>query len=77
MKSELSNWYVASIMPPKRETHVYMGWHPCIQWCQEQFGDRRFYLHNSQGGERWRFIGEGVFEFKEEKDYEWFLLRWA
>jgi hypothetical protein len=25
----------------------------------------------------WRFISEGVFEFRREQDYSWYLLRWS
>ena len=24
----------------------------------------------------WGYLGEGVFEFRNEKDYMWFMLRW-
>jgi len=68
MKNELSGWYVASIMPPG-PLQAYQGWTPCIEWCKEQFG-------NSVGN-GWWFVGEGVFEFREEQDYVLFLLRWS
>lgn len=73
MKNELSGWCVASIMPPVDETingkYRYQGWTPCIEWCKEQFGNSAM--------DGWRFVGEGVFEFREEQDYVLFLLRWA
>jgi hypothetical protein len=73
MKNNLNGWYVASVMspnttvPPRGE--VYQGWRPCIEWCTKTFGDRAI--------DGWRFIGEGVFEFREESDLALFLLRWA
>ena len=71
MKNELSGWYVASIMPPGPNLggvlQTYQGWAPCIEWCKEQFGN------SAMGG--WWFVGEGVFEFREEQDYVLFLLR--
>ena len=72
MKNEFSNWHVTSIAPPINDRvskHVYVGWMPCIEWCKEQFGN------NAIDG--WRFIGEGVFEFRDEKMLTLFLLRWA
>lgn len=71
MRNEFSRWYVASIMAPEQDTfnHVYMGWHPCIEWCKEQFGDKAI--------DGWRFQGEGVFEFREQADYLLFTLTWG
>jgi hypothetical protein len=71
MKNSISNRYVASVMAPGPDLggalQVYQGWKPCIDWCEKQWGN--------QG--RWWFIGEGVFEFTEELDYTWFMLRWS
>jgi len=73
MKNPLTEWYVASIMPPVDETingkYRYQGWTPCIEWCKEQFGNSAM--------DGWRFVGEGVFEFRGEQDYVLFLLRWS
>jgi hypothetical protein len=70
----MSGWHVASVQAPIVNSdpvngHRYQGWQPCIEWCQTQFGNRAI--------DGWRFVGEGVFEFREEKDYLMFLLRWA
>jgi len=72
MKNELTNWYVASVMPPvdHRVSPTYQGWRPCIEWCESTFGEI------SMDNYRWRFISEGVFEFKHEQDLTAFLLRW-
>jgi hypothetical protein len=79
-----NGWHVASIPSPgpalvssDGSRARYMGWTPCIEWCEQQFGSRRYYLHTAQGAERWRFISEGVFEFECEEDRLLFLLRWG
>lgn len=75
MKNDLSGWHVASIMPPVDETingkYRYQGWMPCIDWCEKTFGEM------TMDNYVWRFIGEGVFEFRDEKMLLLFLLRWA
>ena len=71
-------WYVASIMPPVDDAigkHEYQGWRPCIQWCSEHFSDDDEAPCDQTN--RWRFVGEGVFEFRREEDRLLFLLRWA
>ena len=61
-------WHVVSVMAPD-DPIIYKGWTPCVDWCVEQFGD--------QGIDGcWGYVGEGVFEFREEKHAAWFLLRW-
>jgi len=69
MTNELSGWYVASVVSPVYHGKSYQGWRPCIDWCRKHLGDRAI--------DGWRFQGEGVFEFREEKDYLMFLLRWV
>ena len=71
-------WYVASIMPPVdmafNGKYRYQGWMPCIKWCAETFGGG---IGISAWGPGWRFVGEGVLEFRNESDYAWFILKWA
>lgn len=73
MRNEFNGWYIASIMPPGPNLggvlRAYQGWTPCIEWCGELFGNSIM--------DGWRFVGEGVFEFREEKDYLLFILRWS
>ena len=64
------DWYVASVPAPVGP----WGWTPCMRWCTETFGDECW--QNSTNG-RWRYNTEGVFEFKNAEDCEWFMLRWA
>jgi hypothetical protein len=69
MKNGLTNWYVASIMAPSEVAprgKMYQGWTPCMVWCGETFASNN-----------WRYISEGVFEFRQEQDLTAFLLRWA
>ena len=60
-------WHVVSVPAPD-DPIIYKGWKPCMDWCFEQFGS-----HTIDG---WGYVGEGVFEFREEKHAAWFLLRW-
>jgi hypothetical protein len=73
MRSSSNGWYIASIEAPMSDNpvglRVYQGWVPCIDWCKEIFGN--------SGLDGWHYVGEGVFEFREESDYAWFTLRWA
>jgi hypothetical protein len=73
MRSSSNGWYIASIEAPMLDNpvglRVYQGWVPCIDWCKETFGN--------SGLDAWHYVGEGVFEFREEPDYAWFTLRWA
>ena len=62
-------WWVASVPPPQEkgdDLRIYKGWQPCIDWCVDEFGLSL----------QWRFQGEGVFEFKNQQDCVWFLLKW-
>ena len=45
---------------------VYSGWNPCYRWCEENLCALS-----------WYFVGEGVFEFANEKDMILFKLRWG
>jgi len=63
------DWWTASIPSPEHPTGGYQGWRPCIEWCEEYFGN------NAMDG--WLYIGEGVFKFREEQNYALFLLRWS
>jgi len=69
MRDLRDKWFVASVSAPVEDRiskHVYQGWSPCMWWCAEYF--------NTQD---WRYVGEGVFEFKQSNDCLMFLLRWG
>ena len=79
MTNSSTGWYVASVMPPvvthdPINGHRYQGWRPCMEWCVETFGGG---IGATVWGPGWRFVGEGVFEFKNEQDRTMFLLRWS
>jgi hypothetical protein len=61
VKNEFTGWHVISIVPPKGQ-----GWLGCKEWCLAMVGPHR-----------WRYQGEGVFEFACEKDAVMFQLRWV
>jgi hypothetical protein len=63
--SPVNSWYVVSVIAPENGRH---GWTPCIKWCFEQYSRSSI--------TSWGFVGEGVFEFREEKHAAWFMLRW-
>ena len=70
--NSITDRHVASIGAPiigfnPINGHRYQGWKPCIDWCEENFGNK--------GG--WWYIGEGVFEFSSQEDYMMFTLRWG
>jgi len=60
-RNELNGWIVASVQSPWSD-----GWYPCMKWCKETFNE-----HN------WRYVGEGVFEFRRSDDHLLFTLRWG
>ena len=63
-------WHVVSVPAPDdpKIGPCYAGRSPCMAWCFEQFGS-----HTVDG---WGYVGEGVFEFRDEKHAAWFMLRW-
>ena len=64
------DWHVAAVPAPDGN----WGWLiPCMGWCTKNFGDE--WWHQKDGC--WRYMTEGVFEFKNAADCEWFMLRWA
>ena len=64
-RNPFDGWIVASV-PAPNPTGRYQGWSPCIKWCDKNFDESN-----------WRYVGEGVFEFRNEADHMMFLLRWA
>ena len=59
-------WYVA--------TYNYNYYHEVFEWCTQHFGP-----HPSQpdAWSRWIHKYEDQIQFRDEKDYAWFVLRWA
>ena len=85
----MSGWYVASVPPAPMNGKPYGGWRPCIEWCVEQWPEgetistrpggmeHHYFDEIPLGGRDWRFVGEGVFEFRRQADLTLFLLRWS
>ena len=64
-RNPINGWIVASV-PSPYENSKYQGWTPCRRWCERNCKD-----------ENWRFVGEGVFEFRRANDHLMFVLRWS
>jgi hypothetical protein len=62
-RNPINGWIVASVPQPERYN---AGWFPPIKWCEERFKEQN-----------WRYVSEGVFEFRRHDDHLMFLLRWA
>lgn len=58
----VDRWLVVSV----ESSNPRRGWSDCVEWCLDQFENRH-----------WRYVGEGVFEFKQYDHYLMFMLRWA
>lgn len=54
--------HIISISPPYPDVH----WNRCVKWCRKYLEERS-----------WHFQGEGVFEFENERDYLWFVMKWT
>jgi hypothetical protein len=70
-------WYVATVKAPVQDRvskHTYQGWRPCMEWCVATFGGG---IGSTAWGPGWRYVGEGVFEFRSEQDHIMFMLRWS
>ena len=61
--NEIHTRFIASVGAP--DSKPYKGWSPCFNWCEH---------HLNEG---WWYIGDGVFEFIDERDYLMFMLRWS
>lgn len=74
-RNPINGWIVASVPAPERGK---MGWMPCMAWCQEHIDGEQFGINSAKSfGKNWRYVGEGVFEFRRTDDHMMFTLRWA
>ena len=73
-RNSINGWIVASV-PAPAESPSYKGWIPCMDWCMDNIGGSKYAL--SSEGKNWRYVGEGVFEFRRADDYTMFVLRWS
>ena len=74
-RNPINGWLMASVPAPERGK---MGWVPCMAWCQEKLDGEFLQGVNAARSysKNWRYIGEGVFEFRRADDHMMFLLRW-
>ncbi len=59
-------WYVA--------TYNYNYYHEVVEWCTQHFGPHPNY---PDAWSRWVHKYEDQIQFRDEKDYVWFMLRWS
>ena len=65
-KFSRANWYVAEF-----DTQYYSE---VEVWCAEQFGP---HPKRPDAWSRWVHKYEDKIHFRDEKDYNWFVLRWS
>ena len=61
-----ANWYVAEFR--------WQDQHKVLAWCSQQFGP---HPANPDAWSRWYNKYSERIHFRDEKDYQWFLLRWG
>lgn len=52
------------------------AWNNMLSWCIETFGPTSKEHNGHAPDQRW-YVYSGSFWFKEEKDLEWFILKWS
>ena len=65
-KFSRAKWYEAD--------HRFEDYEEVIAWCTEHFGPRPRY---PDAWTRWCDIHIDRIRFRDEKDYQWFILRWG
>jgi hypothetical protein len=65
-KFSRAKWYVAEF-DWGQQTEV-------IKWCKQQFGPKP---ENPDAWSRWCHKSWTEIHFRDEKDYQWFILRWG
>jgi len=56
------------------EAKLYKNVDDALDWCENHFGKQPNY---PDAWSRWYFNVNRTFRFRDEKDYEWFMLRWS
>ena len=59
-------WYVAE--------YDWVHQSEVLEWCKQQFGP---HPQNPDAWSRWKNHFSERIHFRDEKDYQWFLLRWG
>jgi hypothetical protein len=74
-RNPVNGWIVASVPAPARGKQ---GWMPCMFWCQEHLDGESLDINSARSyGKNWRYVGEGVFEFRRRDNHLMFLLAWS
>lgn len=67
-KFSRAKWYVADLFNKGYRMDEVR------EWCVEQFGPQD---HNPDAWTRWTNSMNSTFRFRDQKDYNWFVLRWG
>jgi len=65
-RNPINSWIIASVPQPAHKEYEHWGWLPAMEWCRGRFKEQN-----------WRYVSEGVFEFRRVDDYMMFVLRWS
>lgn len=65
-KFSRAKWYVAD--------YNWQDYTEVIEWCEQHFGP---HPKHADAWSRWHDKYNGSILFRDEKDYEWFVLRWS
>ena len=65
MNFSRTKWYIADVN--------HNDYPDALDWCREQFGQR---IKRPDAWSRWK-ADRCTFWFRDEKDYNWFTLRWG
>ena len=65
MNFSRAKWYRVDVEP--------QDWEDALDWAKEQFGQKP---KNPDAWSRW-YTGLCSITFRDEKDYNWFILRWG
>lgn len=61
-----AKWYVADFK--------WQDQHRAFEWCNQQFG---VHPKRPDAWSRWKTMPGNQFAFRDQKDYNWFVLRWS
>ena len=65
-KFSRAKWYVAE--------YNWVNQVEVVEWCTEQFGP---HPENPDAWSRWNHKWQDRIQFRDERDYNWFILRWS
>ena len=65
-KFSRAKWYVAE--------YNWVNQVEVVEWCTEQFGP---HPENPDAWSRWNHKWQDRIQFRDEREYNWFILRWS